>query len=609
MYTPLTPEKLKQNGAGFHWLPTFGRLKPGVSPQQAQADMNRVMAAYARIEPDSKGRHIQVERIADALLGQTGGFVPVLALSVVAVLALGCVNIAGLMLVRGLRRERELALQVALGASRGQLTRRLFAEVAVLAFAGAVGGGLAAAGLLTAIRSLLIVSLARGSEATLNVPVLLASLLAALLTLGIAGMLPLRQLLRVAPAHALRSGGAGSGMDRGSKRLGAAFVASQMALAMVLLATSGLLLRTLSQLRNADFGFRTDHLLIEDVRPSPGAAAGRNMVASYYMPLLERVRQLPGVESAALFNSLPPTSMGSNGDVEIAGKPARENNSQIVEMRFGTADYYRTMGSRLLRGRLMNDKLDTAASQPVVVVNQTFVEKLFSPGEDPVGKHITREAKAEIIGVVSDQRQSLFEGPAAEMDYPAAQIPPDWRDYIQQFSLVIHTSVPPLTLAEPLRKAMQQIDPTLPFRPVQTMDDVIGEALVFQRMESWLFGVFAGLAVLLAAVGLYGLIAQQVEWGRREIGIRMALGATRGGVVGLVLKGVARVSLAGLAAGLVPAWMLRRVIASVLTTRAPHEWAFVLALAAGMEALALLACAAPARRAASVDPVQVLRAE
>ncbi len=608
-YTPLTQEELKQNGPGFHWLPTFGRLKPGVSLGQAEADMNRVMAAYARVEPNGKGRHIHVTHLADALLGQTGSFVRVLALSVVAVLALGCVNIAGLMLVRGLRRERELALQVALGASRRQLAARLFAEIAVLALAGTVGGALAASGLLSAIRSLLIVSLARGAEVTLNVPILLASLAAALLTLGIAGMLPLRQLLAVAPAHALRAGGAGSGVNRGNRRLGSIFVASQMALAMVLLATGGLLLRTLGQLRNADFGFPTDHLLMEDVRPSPAAAAGRDMVASYYMPLLERVRQIPGVKSAALFNSLPPTSMGSNGDVEIAGKPPRSNGNQLVEMRFGSADYYRTMGSRLLRGRLMDDKLDTAASRPVIVVNETFAKKLFSPGEDPIGKHITRDAKPEIIGVVSDQRQSIFEKPAAEMDYPAAQIPPDWRDFVQQFSLVLHTDVPPLTLAEPLRKVMQAFDPTLPFRPAQTMDDVIGEALVFQRMEGWLFGTFAALAVLLAVIGLYGLIAQQVEWGRRDIGIRMALGARRWGVVAMVLRGVARVSLAGLAAGLLLSFLLRRVIGSVLPVQASHGLVFVALLSAGMELVALLACAAPARRAASVDPIEVLRAE
>ncbi len=610
VYTPLTPAQLKLTGSGSHWLPTFGRLKPGIAVEQAEADMTRVLAAYARIEPNGKGRHMRLDTMAGSLVGQAGGLVWLLVLAVVAVLALGCVNIAGLMLARGLRRERELALQLALGASRAQLARRLFAEITLLALAGTLGGAVAAEGLLTAIRALLIASLARGSEAVLNVPVLLASLTAALLTLSLAGILPLQRLLKTAPAQALRSGGSATGASRGHKRLSSFFIGSQLALAMLLLTASGLLLRTLSTLRDADLGFRTDHLLIEDVRPSPASTVGRDMAQSFFLPLLERVRALPGVQSAALFNSLPPVSMGSNGEVEIEGHPpAPDGRNVIVEQRFGTADYYRTMSSRLLRGRLLDDKLDTQTTQRVIVVNENFVKRLFAPGEDPIGKHTTGDDKAEIVGVVSDQRQSIFQPVAPEMDAPFAQMPDEWKSYFASMQLVLRTSVPPLTLAEPLRHAMQQLDPTLPFRPVETMDDIVGEALVFQRMESWLFGVFAALAVLLAAVGLYGLIAQQVEWGRRDIGVRMALGATRASVVGLVLRGTARVSLAGLAAGLVLAWMLRRVIGSVLATRTAHEIPFVLALAAGMELLALLACAAPARRAASVDPVEVLRAE
>ena len=262
IYTPLTPEQLKLTGSGSHWLPTVGRLKPGVSLQQAEADMTRVLAAYARIEPNGKGRRMRVETLAESLVGQTGALLRILVLAVIAVLALGCTNIAGLMLARGVRRERELALQLALGASRGQLARRLFAEIALLAFAGTLGGGAAAAGLLAAIRALLIASLARGSEAALNVPVLLASLAAALVTLALAGVLPLGRFIKAAPAQALRSGGSATGASRSHKRLSGLFIGSQLALAMLLLAASGLLLRTLSTLRDADLGFRTDHLLI-----------------------------------------------------------------------------------------------------------------------------------------------------------------------------------------------------------------------------------------------------------------------------------------------------------------------------------------------------------
>ena len=609
-YAPFTGSQDDLNSSS-HWMQTIARLKPGVGRAAAQADMTRVLADYARIHPDSKGRRMQLVPAAQYMLGQTGGLLKVLVLAVLAVLTLGCVNIAGLMLVRGLRRERELALRAALGASRAQLARQLFVEIALLAVAGTCGGAVAAWALLAAIRTLLVASLARGSDVALNPLVLLASLAAALGTLLVAGLLPARQLLSVSPADALRSGTSGAGSSRAQKRLGTIFIATQMALAMLLLVTSGLLLRSLSTLRGTDLGFQSDHLLVEDVNLSPATIKGRDLLHTFYNPLIERVRALPGVQSAAIINMLPVQDSGMNSDVQIVGQPPAPRDREVLaELRFITPGYHQTTGTRLLRGRMFDERLDTATSQSVLVVNQAFVKKFFSPGEDPLGKHIVDNNKAMIVGVVSNQRQSLYEPPMAEMDYSVTQLPlPAATDYLQQMQLVVRTSVDPLTLAEPLRRVMQQLDPDLPFRPVETMADIAGEALVLVRMESWLFGTFAVLAVLLAALGLYGLIAQQVEQGRRDIGVRMALGAQRWQVLLLLVRRVAAVSLAGLAAGLALSFALRRVIASVLTVRLQHELLFLTLLVAAMEAIALLACAAPALRAASVDPVEVLRAE
>ncbi len=609
-YAPFTGAQDNEN-SGSHWMRTIGRLKPGVSRAAAQADMTRVLADYARTNPDSKGRHMQLVPVAQSMLGQTGGLVKVLALAVLAVLALGCVNIAGLMLVRGLRREQELALRAALGASRAQLARQLFVEIALLAVAGTCGGAVAAWSLLAAIRALLVASLARGSDVALNPLVLLASLAAALCTLLVAGLLPARQLLSVSPADALRSGTSGAGSSRAQKRLGALFIATQMALAMVLLVTSGLLLRSLSTLRGTDLGFQADHLLVEDVNLSPATIKGRDLLHTFYNPLIERVRALPGVQSAAIINMLPVQDSGMNSDVQIVGQPPPPRDREVLaELRFITPGYHQTTGTRLLRGRMFDERLDTATSQSVLVVNQAFVKKFFAPGEDPLGKHIADDNKAMIVGVVSNQRQSLYQPPMAEMDYSVTQLPlPAATDYLQEMQLVVRTTVDPKSIAEPLRKVMQQLDPDLPFRPVETMADITGESLVLVRMESWLFGVFAVLAMLLAALGLYGLIAQQVEQGRRDIGVRMALGAQRWQVLLLLVRRVAAVSLAGLAAGLLLSFALRRVIASVLTVRLQHELLFLALLVAAMEAIALAACAAPALRAASVNPVEVLRAE
>ena len=594
-----------------HFMPTIGRLKPGVSIAAAQADLTHVLAGYERIDPGAEGRKMRVEPIASALLGETKSLVHVLLLAVLAVLALGCVNIAGLMLARGVRRERELALRSAMGASRVPLARQLFAEIFLLAVAGTCGGAATAWALLQATRTLLAASLARGAEISLSPAVLLAALAAALCTLVLAGLLPARQLLSIAPADALRSGNSGAGSSRGHQRLGAMFIAAQMAMAMLLLLTSGLLLRSLAILRTTDLGFRTDHLLIEDVNLSPGKIVGKDLLHTYYQPLLEKVRAIPGVESAAIINMLPVQDYGLNSDVQIVGQPpAAKDREVLAELRFVTPDYYKTMGTRLLRGRLFDDKLETGHSQAVMVVNEAFVKKFFSAREDPIGKQIVDNNHATIIGVVSNERQSLYQPPLAEMDLPVSALPPDnQRDMLQEMQLVVRTNVAPLSIAEPMRHAMQETEPDLPFRPALTMADVVSESLVLERMEGWLFGTFAALGVLLAAIGLYGLIAQQVEQARRESGVRMALGAQRWQLLMHWMQRVATISTAGLVAGLLVSYSLRRVIGSILTIPSQHEAMFAAGLLLLMEAIALIAASIPAHRAASIDPMQALRAE
>jgi predicted permease len=577
----------------------------------ANADMNRVLTDYARIDPDNQGRKMHVQTISEALLGDTSGLLRVLLMAVLAVLGLGCVNIAGLMLVRGIRRERELALRSAIGASRLRLARQLFTEIIVLAIAGTCGGGITAWALLHATRALLTASLSRGAEIALNPPVLLASLFAALCTLLLAGLLPARQLFSIAPADALRSGSSGTGTSRGRQKLAAIFIGTQMALAMLLLLTSGLLLRSLSTLRNTDLGFRADHLLVEDVNLSPGSIAGRDLEHTFYKPLLEQVRAIPGVESAAIINMVPVQDYGFNSDVQIIGQPPPPKDRQVLaELRFVTPDYYQTMGTNLLRGRLLDDKLDTATAQPAIVVNDAFVKKFFRPGQDPIGKQILDFNHATIVGVVTNQRQSLYEPERAEMDFSVAQLPPEeQRNALQEMQLVVHTHVDPLAIADPLRHVMQQRDPGLPFRPVQTMSDIVNESLVLERMEGWLFGTFASLAVLLAALGLYGLVAQHVEQSRRETGVRLALGAQRWQVLMLWMRRVALISLAGLSAGLILSVALHKVIASIISVRPGHEAILTAALMCAMEAIALLAALIPARRAATIDPMQALRTE
>jgi putative ABC transport system permease protein len=597
---------------GDHWLQVAARLQPGVSRQQAEAAMRSVLVAYAHTRTDESltKRRMQLTPITEALLGQTSGLVYSLSFAVLAVLLLGCVNIAGLMLARGLRRERELALRAALGASRLVLARQLVVELCLLALAGTLGGLVFAAALLAATRSLLLVALNRGADVHLNLAVFAASIAAALLTLLLAGLLPLRQIFAVAPAAALRAGSQSAGTTRGSNRLRALFLASQVALAMVLLLTSGLLLASLHKARSVSLGFRPDHLLLEEVALTPGRPDAANPYPLFYRPFLDKLRATPGARDAALVSMAPLQNSGSNSEISILGEPPKSTSQNtLAEFRVISPDYFKTMGAALLQGRLLTDGLD--GNSPFdVVVNQAFVKRFFKPGENPIGRQINNWGTMTIVGVTGNMRQSLFDPDLPEYDVLAsAFLTGDSAAALRDIEVVVRTAVPPATLGEPVRKAMASVDPTVPFRPAMTMDDVMDEVLTMQRLENWLFGSFGVLSLLLALVGLYGLVAQEVEQSRRAIGIRMALGAARERVLRHVLQRVALVAACGVAIGTVLSYVARQVLQGILPAGVSHAVAIGTLVALSMELLAVWAAWAPARRAASVNPVEVLRAE
>jgi putative ABC transport system permease protein len=602
------------NLAGDHWLSNIARLQPGITREQAESAMQPVLLAYAhqQNEADLLKRRMHLVPIAKSLLGQTSGLVESLALAVLAVLVLGCVNIAGLMLARGLRRERELALRAALGASRLRLARQLMVELCLLALGGTIGGFAFAAGLLAATRSLLIAALDRGADVHLNLMVFAASMAAALLTLLLAGLLPLRQILSVAPAAALRSGSQSAGSSRGRNRLRSSFLAAQVALAMLLLMTSALLLAALHGARTTVLGFRPDHLLLEEVALTPGRVDAGSPYTLFYQPLLAKLKALPGVTDAALTSRMPLSGSGNNNsEVSVEGEPpAAAGQDTLADVNFVSPGYFPTMGLRLLHGRVLEDGLDGHGTQDVVV-NQAFVRRFLKPGEDPVGRKINAWGGMPIVGVVSDMRQGLFEPIMPEFDMLPSGLPadPQMSAVLRDTNVVMRTGLPPAQLREPLRLAMASVDPTAPYRPAMTMDDVMAEVLTLQRLENWLFGSFGALSLLLALVGLYGLVSQEVEQSRRAIGIRMALGAARGRVLRDTLQRVAVVSGCGVAIGAALSYASQQVLRAIMPKMAPHALLLGIGLACAMELLAVWAAFAPARRAASVDPVEVLRAE
>ncbi len=610
IYTPLHMIDLLRNTRGDHWLPTIGRLKPGVSAALANADMDGVLANAGRAFPDSKGRRMELRPIAEAVIGDTRGSLRVLLFAVLAVLAIACVNLAGLLLARGVKREREVALRSAIGASRARLVRQILTESLVLALVGAALGGTIAVGLLQAMRLLLISALSRGADVHLNLPVLLATIVIAVLTSFIASAIPALRLSRIAPSLSLKAGG-NAGTGRGQHRLRASFIVVQVALAMVLMVTAGLLLRLLSGLSNTDLGFQPQGILAMDVNLPQGTYQDHDPRTAFYGPLLEKVRAIPGVQSAGVIQLLPVESSGWNSDITIVGQPpAPPNQERLAEDRFVDPGYFKTMGIHLVRGRMIDPKIDTPKSQQVAVVNEAFVKKFFPNGEDPIGKQMKQDTPQTIVGVVSSVRQDIYQPSMAEIDYPTSEIPEaDARNLLANMHLVVRSTLPEDVLIPSLRRAFHEVDPSVPFIEPETMREVIADVLTLERLENWLFGSFAALALLLAAVGIYGLIAHEVELSTRDIGVRMALGASRAKVLELIYKRVGWMMAAGVGAGLLGTLAAQKLIASVVEIKAASDAPIIAGLVLGVIAVGMIAAWFPARRASAIEPMTALRSE
>ncbi len=609
LYRPIHVPATELNRRGSHFLPLLGRLKPGVTLAIAQADMQHVFDNIGRNYAGEAGRRLRVRTLADATLGNTRPALHTLTFAVLGVLLIGCVNIAGLLLARGVHRQRELSLRAAVGAGRARIAQQIFTESAVLALAGAATGIAAAFALLQAMRQLLIHSLARGAEVSLNLPVLAATVAVAIACALLAGCYPALRFSRSSPSQVLRAGGT-AGVSKAQHRLRGLFIVVQVALALCLLVCSGLLLRNLQALRGTSLGFSPENLLTTELYLSGEHYKGRNMFAEFYVPLLDRVRAIPGVSGAGIINIVPIVDYGSNSDVSIVGKPpAPPNQEMLAENRVVTPGTLEAIGARLVTGRMLSDSLNRAGTPLTMTVNQAFVRKFFSPGEDAVGREINwGETRVPIVGVTTDFRQALTEPPMAEMDLSAAQVPTEYAaDTLTRQQLIVRTSVAPESLLPRLREALRATDASVPFRTPETMSGILSETLTFERLESWLFGIFAALT--LALVGIYGTITHEVELRTREIGIRMALGSSRVRVARQILGRVAGLLLVGLAVGWGMAILLRHLLASLIEMHPARDGIVLGAVTALLLVSGVAAGAWPARRATTIDPTEALRSE
>ncbi len=615
IYTPMHLDKPWMNGRGNHWLRTVGRVKDGVTQQQAQADLSHVFSNLAKAYTTDEGRTVRLTPLAQSVNARTKGPLWTLLGAVLAVLAIGCVNVAGLLLAQGVKREREMAMRTAIGAGRARLVRQVLTEGLLLAVAGAAGGIFLASTMLSLMRVFLIHALSRGADIHFNWTVLTAAIAASTVATLTAALYPALRMAHTDPNTALKTGGS-AGSARGQHTLRAGFVVTQVALTLVLLVVSGMLIRMVTRYRHADLGFDPAHILTTEINLSPDRYQNRDEIGDFYQPLFNRVAQIPGVRSEGVINILPIQNSGSNSDIHIAGQPPYPPNQEMLaEGRMVSLGYFDVFGIPLRGGRMLSPSIDRPdnPSSPVVV-NERFQSKFLPNGPDAVGQRID-DADQEshwtrIVGKTGNVRQDIYEPPMAERDWLIDTVPVAERvANISNMTLVIRADGDPKSIVSALHSAIHEIDPTVPFKTPLTMTEVVSETLVFERMEAWLFGIFASLALALALVGLYGLVSHEVEQSRRDIGVRMALGATRNRILGMVIGRVAIMLAAGAAAGLVLTFIARKLIGMVIYFEAQKEAGGFVFLALVLIVAGLLAALIPAVRAASIEPMQALRSE
>ncbi len=599
-------------GPFFSLQPTVARLKPGVTLEQAQTELNMLVQRYETTRPEKRPELADVKTLLVPLqehfLGATRRPLLVLLGAVALVLFIACANVANLLLARAVTRQKEVAIRTALGASRWRLTRQMLTECLVLALAGGGTGWLLAYWLTRLLGSLQLVDtlgpLARMTAITMDLRVLAFALLVSLGTGLLFGLLPVLRLSHPSANASLREG------ERGSRSHGrgwrSALLVAEVALALVLLAGAGLLIRSFVKLIEVNPGYRPESLLTAQLRLPPRYDEEFKRV-QFYEAVLERAAALPGVVSVGATSQLPLTKYNMGGTLR-SEDPAAEGGKReaAVPITAVNSDYFRTLGISLRAGRLFNDG-DGQGAPSVALLSEALARQLF-PNDDPVGRRIfVAGSGAEwttVIGVVEGVRhQGLDHGiePAAYLSYRQLPRP--------MMALVLRGSVPPSSLASALRQAVSEVDPALPVFDLRTMEARLSDSLVGRRFHLLLLGGFAALALLLAGVGIYGVIAYIVTERTREIGIRMALGAQRRNVLSLVVGQGMRLALLGIAIGWAAALALSRVLQTLLFEITPTDPLTFATIPLVLAGVALLACWLPARRAAKVDPMVALRAE
>jgi putative ABC transport system permease protein len=597
--------RARSDHAGYY---AIGRLKDGVTIGEARQDLHAIAVDLQRQYPDSNDDiDVSVQTLASRVVIDVRRTLFVLLGAVSGLLLIACANVANLLVARGAARQREIAVRAALGGGRLRLIRQLLIESSLLSGIGGALGVILAVALLRALVAAAPEGTPRIDDVSVDRAALLFGLGAAAFC-GLAfGTFPALQAASVDTQELVLRGRAGGASAR-SHRLRRVLIAFEVALALVLLTGAGLMIRTLGALTRVDAGFQPDRLLT--MRASLRDAKWRSVPRGvFYEELLTRVRAVPGVTKAALVSALPIDGSNWNSPFTTADRPAPPRNElPAAAITLITADYFETMDTTLVRGRAFT-RGDVKTASAVVIVNELLARRVW-PGEDAIGKHIKRgfpedpEAWREVVGIVRDVRfQGLAEQPLPQIYMPMAQ------ESTSDFAIVARGSVDPLALRSPIESAVANMSPDIPIYSVRPMARMIDASIGRERMSVLVLGVFAFVALTLAGIGVYGLVAHAVTERTHEIGVRVALGADRRHVVSLIARQALSMVLAGAIVGVVAAQGLSRFIASLLYGVAPTDVPTTALVVAVMFAVAAVACALPAWRAARLDPAAALRTE
>ena len=606
---PIDPTALDR---GPHYLRVVGRLKAGVTLDQAQAEMSPLAARLSQQHPEKTAGHgVELESLTDVLVGDIGQALFVLLGAVGFVLLIACANMANLMLARVGGRQREIAVRTALGASRLRIVRQLLTESVLIAVAGGAAGLLLAIWAVSWLVSLGSETIPRVHEISVDTRVAGFTLLVSAATGLLFGLAPALQISKPTLTGALKeSGRTTAGLRK--NRLRSALVVSEVALSLVLLVGAGLLIRSFAKLNQVDPGFNTDRVLTLGVSLLPNKYPTDEHVATFYSQILERSATLPGVISAAATSELPLAGNSTSDYFTIEGRPPIAKESEpLTDYRVVTPRYFQSMGIPLLAGRDFSET-DTKQSPNVVVINDEFVRLHFG-SENPLGHRLNLQGQQRdpllIVGVVGNVRHFGLDqqSAAAEAYVPFLQDPLS-LDY-RSMTIVARTKSDPAAVAGSLRAALTSMDKSLPVYAVKPMTEYVGDSLARRRFNMVLLSAFSGVALVLAAVGIYGVISYGVIQRTHEMGIRMAIGAQRSDVLKLVVRQAMILALAGVVIGLLASWALTRLIESLLFNVSVTDPLTFAVIAVLMIFIALLACLIPARRATKVDPLVALRYE